>query len=119
MIVSCRLWPTYRLQPNSHRRDNMPNAYESIHVIKDAATQIAEHIENLKADGLLGPDMAVVHKLMAQQLGSATCQSAMLNLAQQEMKTASESEKARFALEQKMTQVRVLESGSEGVEINP
>jgi hypothetical protein len=82
----------------------MPNAYESLHVIKDAAAQITEHIDHLKTDGLLGPDVAEVHKLMAQQLGSATCQSAMLNLTQQEMRTASDSEKARLTLEKSMAE---------------
>jgi hypothetical protein len=41
---------------------------------------------------------------MAQQLGSATCQSAMLNLTQQEMRTASDSEKARLTLEKSMAE---------------
>ncbi len=77
----------------------MPNPYESLHVIKNASTQIAEHIEHLESVGLLAPGVAKVHKLMARQLGSAANQSAMLNLAQQEMKTASKSEKTRLRLE--------------------
>lgn len=80
----------------------MPGPYESLFVIKESTARIVEHIDSLKDEGLLGPDIAEIHKLMAAQVGAATCQSVMLNLAQREMLAASRSEKVRIKLEKKL-----------------
>ncbi len=80
----------------------MPNAYESLHVIKDATTRITEHIDHLKADGLLGPEQAEVQKLTALEIGSVVCSSAMSNMAEREMQSAAELEKTRFELEKSL-----------------
>ncbi|HEV2990462.1 MAG TPA: hypothetical protein VG759_18650 [Candidatus Angelobacter sp.] len=80
----------------------MPSAYESLLVIKESTSRIAEQLDCLRASGLLAPSIAEIHKLMALQVGAATCQSVMLNLAERELKMASETEKARLDLEKRL-----------------
>ena len=80
----------------------MPSAYESLLAIKESTAWITEHIDFLKADGLLSSNIAEILKLMTTQVGAAACQSAMLNLAEREMRRASESEKSRLELEKRL-----------------
>ncbi|HLJ90504.1 MAG TPA: hypothetical protein VKZ53_27090, partial [Candidatus Angelobacter sp.] len=71
----------------------MANAYESLHTLKEAATQISMRIDSLTAAGLLEPETARIQKLTIEELGASICQAAMLRLAEHEQETSARLEK--------------------------
>lgn len=78
--------------------------YESLHVINAATQQITEHIEKLKADGLLTPHYAKLRRLAAQQTCVETSNSAIVTLAERELQEAARLEKERLEQERKLSE---------------
>ena len=79
-----------------------PEIYESLHVINTATQQITEHIEKLKAHGLLTPHYAELRALAAQQTCVETNHSAILSLIRREQDDAVQLEKQRLEMEDRL-----------------
>ena len=77
-------------------------AYESLAAIDQAAEQIGQHIERLKADGLLKAEPAGIRKLAIEQLRAEISVSVVLNLADRENEIAARTERERLARERKL-----------------
>jgi hypothetical protein len=80
-------------------------AYESLHAINAATQQITDHIERLKAEGLLTPHFAELRTLAAEQNCAETSLSAILALAGLEQQDAARIEKERSQKEQTLRSI--------------
>ncbi|HLJ28206.1 MAG TPA: hypothetical protein VKY85_15955 [Candidatus Angelobacter sp.] len=58
--------------------------YESLHAISQAAEQISQHIERLKAEGVLAPALADIRKLAIKQLRAEVSLNSLLILVDRE-----------------------------------
>lgn len=75
-----------------------PEVYESLHTINQAASTMAQHIERLKAAGILSRDMARLHSLTIEETRALICQSVTITLSDHEEDGAFTTQQARFAV---------------------
>lgn len=78
--------------------------YESLSTISQAAEQITEQIERLRAAGLLLPEFAEIRKLAVQQVRAEVSHAATLRLAGRELEHATATEKQRIEREERLKQ---------------
>lgn len=76
--------------------------YDSLATISQAAQQMTEHIEQLRAGGLLLPEFAEIRKFAVRQIRAEVSHAAALNLAGRELEDASTTEKERMEREERL-----------------
>lgn len=87
--------------------------YESLRVISEAAGNIIDILDRLKLYGLLERQFVHLHKLAISQIRAEICHAAGSRMSDRELSSASQTEKIRLDIENKLS-----EEANEGLNIN-
>jgi len=79
--------------------------YESLYVINHSLQLVGEHLDRLKAAGILLPHMAELYRLSAQEISSTLNQTATLALHTREAEEAAQFQQQRVRLEEQMREM--------------
>jgi len=76
--------------------------YQSLYSINESLQTVSEHLEKLKAAGILNASFAEIRQCAAQQMRAEINQTATINLHTRESQDAHHFEKQRLAQEEQL-----------------